>query len=125
MKWAISLDIENNLDIQKRLQVLFRHIFNNAKDIHCSIEDLDATGPLGHELTMKLNETEVVGISPEMAVELVNEEGQVFELDMLLKSEDSYRIIVRDGSSIDVLGNGVLLPLTATGYFKPIDISYF
>ena len=54
-------------------------------------------------------------------------EGQAIELGAtLVKDErECYKIIIRDGLSIDVLGSGELLPTTVLGKYIPMDRELF
>ena len=54
-------------------------------------------------------------------------EGQAIELEATLVNDERecYKIIIRDGLSIDVLGSGELLPATVLGTYIPMDRELF
>lgn len=67
----------------------------------------------------------ILTINEKELLTLVSEKGQIFELDLLLKNSHEYRFIVRDGSSIDIVGNGEKLPVTVVDDHKDLDINLF
>jgi len=60
-------------------------------------------------------------------LEVMTEEGQVIELDASLVKDDEelFKILIRDGVSIDLLGSGEMMPLTVLGKYVYVDKELF
>jgi hypothetical protein len=76
----------------------------------CLLTDIDATGKFGDQLTQKLNKQETLQLTRSEILSLLNEDGQVLELDILIHSPKNFEIIVRNGYHVDILGNAELSP---------------
>jgi predicted nucleotidyltransferase len=89
-------------------------------------ERIDATGKLGNELTQKLNVTNSEEmLSKETLLALLNEDGQIFELNLLLTNSHWFKIFVRTGDYVDVVGSGERLPLDIAGQYVELDADLF
>lgn len=126
MNWAVSLILEGDIRIEKRVKAVLRFIFDQFKDSKCFISDIDATGKLGNQLTKKLNANkEGIILNEKELLELMDEDGQIFELDLLLSNTNKYRIIIRDGDILDILGEGEILPSIVIGKYQELDVDLF
>ena len=124
MKWAINLILENET-IEKRLVTIVEYVVKNHRNVKCQIDDLDATGCLGNELTKKLNQQHTATLDCQHFLEILNEDGQIFELNMTLKSADcTYLMIVRRGGDVDLIGHE-LLPQSVVGRHKELYIGLY
>jgi hypothetical protein len=126
MTWAIELTISDQDTIEQRLQPILGYISSTNKIMNIQMKDIDATGKIGDLLTKKLNLKQgPLTVEANDLNSLITEEGQIFELDLLLKSDSDYRIIIRSCGSIDILGNGKLLPAEIIGEHEVLDIKLF
>ncbi len=127
-KWAVTLCCEEQEKLESRVAKIVEYLAEN-RDLSTEwlISDIDATGKCGDRLTKKGNNQEVFSLSTWDLLGVLHEEGQVIELDAsLIKSGDEvFKIIIRDGISIDVLGRGEVLPLTVIGKYVVVDNSCF
>ncbi len=91
------------------------------------IEDIEATGSSGHSLTQLGNSEEIFLLSSQELLNFLRSEGQAMELEVSLvaNGEELYKIIIRDGVSIDVLGSNELLPAKVLGDYITSDRSLF
>ena len=55
MKWAISVIISKDESIERRLQALVSYVIRNNQFEHFFIDDIDATGYTGNQITQRLN----------------------------------------------------------------------
>ena len=106
--WAITLDIGDDERLESRVLAITEHVTAPLEQTSWSVEDIDASGPLGNKLTQLLNETRPVRITTRALSEVLNEDGQIIEMDATLEKDGDrvLRIVVRDGISVDVLGTG-------------------
>lgn len=60
-------------------------------------------------------------------LQLFAEEGQVIEIEATLMNneEELLKIIIQDGSSIDVLGSGEIFPISVLGNYQTVDRAMF
>ncbi|HEY4289944.1 MAG TPA: hypothetical protein VGN00_22740 [Puia sp.] len=125
MNWAISINITDE-DLERRLEKIVSYVVRDSQIEEFLIWDIDATGYLGNQLTKKLNDQKRPLLINEKDLNILfSEEGQIFELDLLLKGSFEYRFIVRDGNFLDILGNGKSLPSTVVGSYKDLDVNLF
>lgn len=127
-KWAITLCCEEQEKLEPRVIKIFEYLAKNcALSDEWLISNIDATGSRGDRLTKKGNNQKVFSLSTSDLLGVLNEDGQVIELDAsLIKSGDEvFKIMIRDGMSVDVLGSGELLPLTVIGKYVTVDNSLF
>jgi hypothetical protein len=125
MTWAMTLNISNDETLEKRLSSILNYIIAAHYPTELSISDLDATGKFGNQLTQKVNSNEEISISDEELLTLLNEDGQILEMNLNISSAAaSFRIIIRDGTDLDMLGD-VHLPAGIIGQYTQIDLSNF
>jgi hypothetical protein len=88
------------------------------------LSDLDATGKFGNQLTKKLNHPSgQESLSGSQVINLFEEDGQVFELNLEIRYSSWLRIVIRDGSHIDILGEGDRLPGDILGLSEEMSLS--
>jgi len=104
MKWVKSLLILETERIEKRLGIILEYIFNTYPVDYCLLPDIDATGKFGSQLTERINNNEKVKLSKDELLSVVNEDGQIFELNIVINSMPIFQIIVVRGSDVDILG---------------------
>jgi len=124
MNWAISLILSTDTP-EKLLHRVIVHIKDRTEVKKISLTDIDATGPLGNQLTKVLNEQPEVAITNAELLTLLTEDGQIFDLDIVLVGTLEYRLIISDGNYIDVLGTGEKLPESVTGLHEDLDLRLF
>jgi hypothetical protein len=126
MNWSVSLIVAEEESIEERLGPIVSYVIKANQIDNFVIHDIDATGPIGSQLTKEMNlQNGPLSINENDLSTLFTEDGQVFELNLFLISSFEFRIIIRDGGIIDILGNGDKLPLTVTGDFIDLDIDLF
>ena len=124
MEWAISLILERNDTIEKRLEQMLNFIFAQLSNIEILVIDIDATGQIGNEMTTKINQSKNgFKSNKEEVMALVKEYGQVFELELMF--DKSFALIVRTGPSIDLVGRGDKPSKDYVGRFDDVDINLF
>ena len=124
MKWAINLILENET-IEGRLLTIVEYVVKNHRTVKCQIDDLDATGRFGNQLTKELNQQQTALLDCQEFIEILKEDGQIFELRMTLKSvECTYLMIVRRGDYVDIVGDE-LLPPSVVGRHTELDIGFY
>lgn len=125
MKWVKTLVIQNNESLEKRLVAILEYINKKYKPADCYISSVDATGPKGNELTKRTNEIPEIHIRIEDLIQVANEDGQILELDLVVKANNCFEINVQDGAFIDVLGDGDEIPGSVLGDHKNEDLASF
>jgi hypothetical protein len=126
MNWAITIILSEEEVIEKRLNEIVSYIISNNQIRHCLIFDIDATGYIGNQMTQRLNiNKDPIVISNKELSTLISEEGQIFELDLILKNSFEYRIIIRDNYYLEIIGSGQRLPNTILGSYEDLDINLF
>ncbi|MDQ2098013.1 MAG: hypothetical protein QQW96_10240 [Tychonema bourrellyi B0820] len=127
-KWAITLCYEEQEKLEPRVAQIIEYLAQNC-DLpnQWIIADIDATGRCGDQLTKKGNNEEVLRLSSADLLSVLKEEGQVIELDARLvqNGHEVFKILIRDGVSVDVLGSGDVMPLTVLGKYVTVDKSFF
>jgi hypothetical protein len=126
MKWAVALTLAENETIESRLRPIVSYLSRLSPSNKYLIRDIDANGKMGDQMTQRMNiQREGFLISEEEISTLVSEDGQVIELNLFILNSNEFRVIVRDGSSIDILGNEKILPQSVLGEHKDLDIGLF
>ncbi len=126
MNWAITLTIKEKETVESRLKPVIAYIQKLSPSSKYLITDIDATGKLGNQFSKKKNfQEEPLAISEKDLSTLVCEEGQIFELNLRIVDLFELEIIVRTGSSIDILGKDVNLPSNILGDYTDLDIKLF
>jgi hypothetical protein len=125
MKWVKTLVIQDNEVLEKRLLSILEYINKKYKSAECYISSVDATGPKGNELAKRTNKSPEIQIRLEDLIDVANEDGQIFELDLVVKTNNSFEINVQDGAFIDVLGDGDEIPDSVLGDHKNEDLASF
>lgn len=125
--WAVTLILDDRERLEERVLAIIERTASETDERCWVLEELDATGRLGNELTRQLNETSPIGLATAVLLELLREDGQIIELDAALKKMgcDSLRVIVRDGLSVDILGTGEPLGVNVLGSHKKTDPGLF
>ncbi len=76
---------------------------------------------------MQLNKEDKLCLPSSDFLDVLAEDGQVIDLDaaVLVNKQPLFKIIIQDGSSVDVLGKGVLLPSNVLGAYRVSDPKLF
>ena len=126
MKWAKSLKLASNFDIEKRVERILEFISNSDPFANCYLSDLDATGLFGSPITKELNIKGLANYSISDVLKIFKEDGQVFEMQLKMESKIGiFEIIIRDGSSVDILGSNDTLPLSVFEDFEELNVYLF
>ncbi|MFB8797689.1 MAG: hypothetical protein U7126_26435 [Microcoleus sp.] len=127
-KWAITLCYEEQEKLEPRVAQIIEYLAQNCElPNQWIVADIDATGRCGDQLTKKGNNEEVLRLSSADLLSVLKEEGQVIELDASLvqNGDEVFKILIRDGVSVDVLGSADVMPLTVLGKYVTVDKSFF
>ncbi len=127
-KWAVTLCCEEEEKLEIKVANIVEYLAKiYGKNRSLVISYIDATGLYGDALTRRGNEEGSFNLSFSEMLRFLTEEGQVIELEAtLIKNEiELFKIIVRDGVSIDVLGSGELLPLSILGKYLAVEPTLF
>jgi len=128
MDWAISLILNNNRDIDSKIKNFLDFFLFPNISYEYFLEDLEATGPLGNELSDKIEQgVKDLRMNKSELVQLLEEDGQLieFELHVKLDVRDQFIIIVRDGDILDILGTGPRPSELQVGPYRDMDINLF
>jgi len=127
MYWVITLKMGKMEAIDPRLRSVISFILNSYTIKEMFIDDIDATGTIGNQLTQKKNFHEgSLPIDRDTLLTLLSEDGQIFDLNLTLReSLSEYQIITSRGDIVDILSNGERLPLDVTGDFEELDPKLF
>lgn len=113
MNWEKELQNIKEFDVENRVKQILLFIFKSDPKCNCEVSGLDATGILGNKLTQELNKVEWLAIPLSEVINIFEEGGQVFEMQLKITTvRGSYEIIIRDGNSVDIAGSGEELPST-------------
>jgi acetylornithine/succinyldiaminopimelate/putrescine aminotransferase len=125
--WAMTLSQTSEESLEERVALIADYLAKTYKDAQWQISDLDATGKQGFMLTLQLNDEEQLYLSSSEFLAILKEDGQVINLDaaMLLSRQPLFKIIIQDGSSVDILGKGKLLPSDVLGAYQTSDPKLF
>ncbi|MEG3934617.1 hypothetical protein QT990_25755 [Microcoleus sp. T3_B1] len=126
-KWAVTLCCEAEEKLELRVAKILEYLDKNYLLKQWAISDIEATGSYGNCLTARCNNEEIIRVSTSDLLEVMREEGQVIELDASsIKDEgELFKILIRDGVSIDVLGSGEMMPLRVLGKYVYVDEELF
>ncbi len=126
-KWAVTLCPEAEEKLELKVAKIIEYLEKNYLLKQWVISDIEATGSYGNCLTARCNNQEIFQVSTSDLLEVMGEEGQVIELDAsLIKNDDElFKILIRDGVSIDLLGRGEMIPLTILGKYVYVDKELF
>lgn len=127
-KWAVTLSCSETEKLEARVAEIVTYLANNYNGTHqWVIADIEATGSYGHSLTQLGNSEEIFLLSSKELLNFLHSEGQAMELEasLVANGEELYKIIIRDGVSIDVLGSNELLPAKVLGDYITSDRSLF
>ena len=126
-KWAVTLCYEAEEKLELRVAKILEYLDKNYLLKRWEISDIEATGSYGNCLTVQCNNQEIFQVSTADLLEVMMEEGQVIELDASLIKDDEelFKILIRDGVSIDLLGSGEMMPLTVLGKYIYVDKELF
>jgi hypothetical protein len=125
--WAITLSQTSEENLEERVALIADYLTKTYKDSQWQISGLDATGKQSGRLTLQLNDEEQLYLSSSEFLAILKEDGQVIDLDaaMLLSKQPLFKIIIQDGSSVDILGRGKLLPSDVLGAYQTSDPKLF
>jgi hypothetical protein len=126
-KWAVTLCCEAEEKLEWRVAKILEYLDKNYLLKQWVISDIEATGSYGNCLTARCNNEKIFQVSTADLLEVMREEGQVIELDASLIKDDEelFKILIRDGVSIDLLGSGEMMPLTVLGKYVYVDKELF
>jgi hypothetical protein len=125
--WAITLSQTSEERIEERVTSITDYLAKTYADGQWQVSDLDATGKRGGKLTLQLNDKEYLNLPPSEFLAVLKEEGQVIDLEaaMMINRQPLFKIIIQDGSSVDLLGKGDLLPSGVLGAYETSDPKLF
>jgi hypothetical protein len=126
-KWAITLLFNSQEKLEHRLFEIVIYLVHYYFLDKCRISDLDATGNLGDQLTNEINHKTFIHLFSREFLNLLHQEGQIIELEATLmeKEQELFKIIIRDGISVDILGSGKMIPRHILGDFISLDPELF
>lgn len=126
-KWAVTLCCEAEEKLELRVAKILEYLDKIYLLKQWGISDIEATGSYGNCLTARCNNQKIFQVSTADLLEVMREEGQVIELDASLVKDDEelFKILIRDGVSIDLLGSGEMPPLTVLGKYVYVDKELF
>jgi hypothetical protein len=125
--WAITLSQTSKERLEDRVALIADYLAKTYKDSQWQILELDATGKWGGRLTLQLNDEEKLYLPSSDFLAVLTEDGQVIDLEaaILVNGQPLFKIIIQDGSLVDVLGKGNLLPSDVLGLHKTSDPKLF
>ncbi|MDB9310685.1 hypothetical protein PN471_19070 [Aphanizomenon sp. CS-733/32] len=126
-KSAFTLVIQPGEKIENRVYIIVNYLAKTYLESQWLITEIDATGLLGNRLTSILNNQENTTISSSDFLQLLQEEGQILDLEAtLVKSyQEIITIFIRDGYSVDILGVTELLPVNVLNNCIQVDANLF
>lgn len=126
MNWAITLQLDDRNTIEQRLQRILSYLLTKNLGSPCMIYEIDATGEQGNILTQKLNYSKKPIETPlKDIMKSITENGQIFELNFVCHIPSLIRVIIRNGSSLDIVGVDERLPAGITGDYLDLDPKLF
>jgi hypothetical protein len=125
--WAVTLNPTTKERLEERVASIADYLSKTYSEGLWQVFDLDATGEGGSRLTSKLNEEEKIYLRSSDFLNVLTEKGQVIDLEaaILVAQQPLFKIIVQDGTSVDVLGRGNLLPSGVLGAYEPSEPRLF
>lgn len=126
-KSAFTLVIQPEEKIENRVHIIVDDLAKTYPESQWLITEIDATGLLGNRLTSILNNQENITISASDFLQLLQEEGQVIDLEATLvkNAQEIIIIFIRDGYSVDILGVTELLPVNVLNDCIEVDANLF
>ena len=128
MDWIISLIINNERSIESAISSFLNYFISPNLSYDFFLNDLEATGPLGNELSNKIGKgVKDLKLDKNELVQLLREDGQLIELELRIKLDNNnqYVIIVRDGDVLDILGNGPKPSELQVGPYQDMDVNLY
>jgi hypothetical protein len=128
MDWVISKIVEKIGTIEQSIKAFLNFFAFSNTSYSFFLEDLEATGPLGNELTIKMNQSDVgLEVNKSQLLQLLEEDGQIFECELRVKlfEKDQFIVVVRDGDILDILGNGPKPSEAQIGPYQDLDLSCY
>lgn len=122
--WAVTLITGANEPLEPRVVQVIRYLMQEHPTAVWRIEDIDALSQEGGALAEQMNNFGEFTLEYSKLINVLNADGQVIELDAVLVSnnqEKHNRIVIRDGSSIDVIGVDHILPESVIGRYTVLD----
>ena len=126
-KSAFTLVIQPEEKIDNRVYIIVNYLAKTYLESQWLITEIDATGLLGNRLTSILNNQENTTISSSDFLQLLQEEGQILDLEATLvkSSQEIITVFIRDGYSVDILGVTELLPVNVLNNCIQVDANLF
>lgn len=127
-KWAVTLCCHPSENIESRVSKIVEYLAKQLDSSHFwTIADIDATGEVGDRLVKQGNNLVNLPLTVSEMLALLGEDGQAIELDATLveNHQELFKVLIRDGCSIDFLGTGDLLPKTVMGDYVMCDRTLF
>ena len=126
-KSAFTLVIKPEEKIENRVYIIVNYLAKTYLESQWLITEIDATGLLGNRLTSILNNQENTTISSSDFLQLLQEEGQILDLEATLvkSSQEIITVFIRDGYSVDILGVTELLPVNVLNNCIQVDANLF
>ncbi|AFW93232.1 MULTISPECIES: hypothetical protein [Nostocales] len=126
-KSAFTLVIQPEEKIENRVYIIVNYLAKTYLESQWLITEIDATGLLGNRLTSILNNQENTTISSSDFLQLLQEEGQILDLEATLvkSSQEIITVFIRDGYSVDILGVTELLPVNVLNNCIRVDANLF
>ncbi|MBO1047060.1 hypothetical protein BMF77_04706 [Dolichospermum sp. UHCC 0315A] len=126
-KSAFTLVIQPEEKIENRVYIIVNYLAKTYLESQWLITEIDATGLLGNRLTSILNNQENTTISSSDFLQLLQEEGQILDLEATLvkSSQEIITVFIRDGYSVDILGVTELLPVNVLNNCIQVDANLF
>jgi hypothetical protein len=126
-KSAFTLVIQPEEKIENRVYIIVNYLAKTYLESQWLITEIDATGLLGNRLTSILNNQENATISSSDFLQLLQEEGQILDLEATLvkSSQEIITVFIRDGYSVDILGVTELLPVNVLNNCIQVDANLF
>ena len=126
-KSAFTLVIQPEEKIENRVYIIVNYLAKTYLESQWLITEIDATGLLGNRLTSILNKQENITISSSDFLQLLQEEGQILDLEATLvkNSQAIITVFIRDGYSVDILGVTELLPVNVLNNCIQVDANLF
>jgi hypothetical protein len=126
-KSAFTLVIQPEEKIENRVYIIVDDLAKTYPQSQWLITEIDATGLLGNRLTSILNKQENITISSSDFLQLLQEEGQILDLEATLfkNSQEIITVFIRDGYSVDILGVTELLPVNVLNNCTQVDANLF
>lgn len=125
--WALTLNQTSEEPLEERVTSVVNYLSRAYEDCQWQVSDLDATGKFGGELTLRLNDGDRPYLKSADLLAVLTEDGQVIDLEVaiLVNRQPLFKIIIQDGSSVDILGKGMLLPIDVLGDYRTSDPKIF